>query len=234
MNDQKIAQNDLKNRLMQVQERIFQACDKFDRNEAEIQLIGASKTKPANTIRTMFGYGLLHFGENYVNEAIKKQTDLEDLDIIWHYIGKIQSNKTKLIAQNFDWIHGIDRLKIAQSLNHYNEKPTPLNVLIQVNLDAEENKAGIHLEEATDLANEISRLPQLTLRGLMALPQAREDFAGQQACLLQLKQTLNKINTLLNLDLDTISAGMSNDLEAAIASGTTMVRVGTDLFGTRT
>ena len=234
MNDQKAPQNDLKNRLLQVQQRISQACGKFDRNETEIQLIGASKTKPASAIRTMFGYGLQHFGENYVNEAIKKQTDLKDLDIIWHYIGKIQSNKTKLIAQNFDWIHGIDRLKIAKLLNQYHRKKAPLNVLIQINLDAEESKAGILLDEATDLANKISQLPQLKLRGLMALPQIRENFTEQQACLIQLKQTLGKINTSLNLDLDTVSAGMSSDLEAAIASGSTMVRVGTDLFGART
>lgn len=226
--------NTAKQRLINVQQRITSACQQTQRQTSEIQLVGASKTKAAQAIREMFHLGQTHFGENYLNEAINKQSELTDLDITWHYIGQIQSNKTKLLAQHFDWIHGVDRLKIAQRLSEQNQTPKPINVLIQVNLDQEDSKAGVHLNDIKKLAEEIAGLPNLTLRGLMALPKPRESFTEQYDCLVQLKNSLNDINHSLNLNLDTISAGMSNDLEAAIASGSTMVRIGTDLFGART
>ncbi len=220
--------------LNNVQNRIVAACEQADRDENSVQLIGASKTKPANMIRDFFDLGLTNFGENYLNEAIEKQKQLADLNITWHYIGQIQSNKTKLIANHFDWVHGVDRLKTAQRLNDQNSTEKSLNILIQINLDNEASKAGIPLNEALSLSKHINKLPNISLRGFMALPKSRENFAEQKACLVKLKHLLDDINQDLDINLDTISAGMSNDLEAAICAGTTMVRVGSDLFGART
>ena len=219
--------------LHAVQQRIYQACDSFARQPNTVQLIGASKTKPAADIRTLFNFGLKHFGENYLNEAITKQADLPDLEIIWHYIGQIQSNKTKLIAENFSWVHGIDRFKIARRLNEHCPPEKPLNILLQINLDNETSKAGIVPEEAVTLAKQLIELPNLCLRGLMALPQPRNNFNEQKDCFLKLKSLHTSINQVLEIQMDTISAGMSNDLEAAIAAGSTMIRIGTDLFGAR-
>jgi len=199
-----------------------------------VQLIGASKTKPSSLIRHFFNAGLTNFGENYLSEAIEKQEKLTDLDITWHYIGQIQSNKTKVIVQHFDWVHGVDRFKIARRLNDQNLTKKPLNVLIQINLDDENTKAGIPLNDALLLTKKVNELPNITLRGFMALPKPREHFPEQKACLMQLKNLLDNVNQSLDLNLDTISAGMSNDLEAAVAAGATMVRIGSDLFGART
>ena len=225
--------NNHKNMLEHVKERINNACINANRPENAVQLIGASKTKPAELIRTFFSLGQTHFGENYLSEAIDKQAELSDLAITWHYIGQIQSNKTKLIATHFNWVHGIDRFKIAKRLSEQQDRETPLNILIQINLDNEPSKAGVKLNEALGLATQIKELDNIRLRGLMALPKPRENFREQRSCLTQLKSELDRINHKLDLKLDTISAGMSNDLEAAIAAGTTMVRIGTDLFGTR-
>jgi pyridoxal phosphate enzyme (YggS family) len=222
-----------KDNLKHVLERIRNACDNCNRNVNEVQLIGASKTKPASLIRDFYQLGQHHFGENYLSEAINKQTELSDINITWHYIGQIQSNKTKLLANHFDWVHGVDRLKIAQRLNDQNLQNKKLNILIQINLDDESSKAGISIDKATHLAKEISQFKNLSLRGLMALPKKRNDPQEQQKTLEQLKTTIIEINTELNLSLDTISAGMSGDLEAAISAGSTMVRIGTDLFGAR-
>ncbi len=223
-----------KNKLLNVQKRIHHACANVSRDKNSIQLIGASKTKSADLIRTFVSLGQTHFGENYLSEAIEKQANLTDLDITWHYIGQIQSNKTKLIASHFDWVHGVDRFKIAKRLNDQLDKDRPINILIQINLDNEPNKSGVKLNEALDLARQIQPLNQVRLRGLMALPKPQDNFQKQISCFTQLKNELDHINHTLNLELDTISAGMSNDLEAAIAAGSTMVRIGTDLFGTRT
>lgn len=225
--------NEHQKQLKNIQHRITDACDKSRRDKQSVQLIGASKTKPANLIRSFFDLGLTNFGENYLNEAIEKQEELIDLDITWHYIGHVQSNKTKVIANHFDWVHGVDRLKIAQRLNDQNTTGKILNILIQLNLDNEKSKAGIPLKEALSLAKEINQLPNISFRGFMALPKPREHFDEQKECLMQLKDVLDEINQILGINLDTISAGMSNDLEAAIAAGTTMVRVGSDLFGAR-
>ncbi|MGH1427487.1 MAG: YggS family pyridoxal phosphate-dependent enzyme [Arenicella sp.] len=223
-----------KNKLLNVQKRIHNACANVSRDKNSIQLIGASKTKSADLIRTFVSLGQTHFGENYLSEAIEKQANLTDLDITWHYIGQIQSNKTKLIASHFDWVHGVDRFKIAKRLNDQLDKDRPINILIQINLDNEPSKSGVKLNEALDLARQIQPLNQVRLRGLMALPKPQDNFQKQISCFIQLKNELDRINHTLNLELDTISAGMSNDLEAAIAAGSTMVRIGTDLFGTRT
>ncbi len=223
-----------KNKLLNVQKRIHNACANVSRDKNSIQLIGASKTKSADLIRTFVSLGQTHFGENYLSEAIEKQANLTDLDITWHYIGQIQSNKTKLIASHFDWVHAVDRFKIAKRLNDQLDKDRPINILIQINLDNEPSKSGVKLNEALDLARQIQPLNQVRLRGLMALPKPQDNFQKQISCFTQLKNELDRINHTLNLELDTISAGMSNDLEAAIAAGSTMVRIGTDLFGTRT
>jgi len=224
----------LAKQLQTVQERINQACETFSRPRSEVQLIGASKTNPAAAIRTLCNHGLQHFGENYLNEATTKQAELTDLDIIWHYIGQIQSNKTKQIAQHFHWVHGVDRFKIAKRLSEQSHANKPLNILLQINLDNETSKAGVCPEQTLTLAAQVSELPNLSLRGLMALPKARNCFTEQQACLTQLKVLQSHINQTLEIQMDSISAGMSNDLEAAIAAGSTMVRIGTDLFGART
>lgn len=219
-------------RLQLIQKRIKLACQNYDRLN-KIRLIGASKTKPATVIRELFNLGLTDFGENYLSEAIAKQSELADLGITWHFIGQIQSNKTKQLAKHFNWIHGVDRLKIAQRLNEHNSSGNALNILLQINLDNESSKSGIKPNEAIILAKQIFELPNLSFRGLMALPKPRQSFAEQKACLLKLNSLLADINKELHVNLDSISAGMSNDLEAAIAAGTTMVRIGTDLFGAR-
>ena len=216
-----------------VQQRINQACERCARKPNNVQLIGASKTKPAADIRTLYNLGLMHFGENYLNEAITKQASLKDLDISWHFIGQIQSNKTKLIAENFNWVHGVDRFKIAKRLNEQCPIDKTLNLFLQINLDNETSKGGIAPEEAITLAKKLIELPNLSLRGLMALPQARNSFNEQKACFLTLKSLQTDINQALGIHMDSISAGMSNDLEAAIAAGSTMIRIGTDLFGAR-
>ena len=223
----------LASQLHAVQQRINQACERFARKSNNVQLVGASKTKPAADIRTLYNLGLMHFGENYLNEAITKQASLKDLDISWHFIGQIQSNKTKLIAENFNWVHGVDRFKIAKRLNEQCPIDKTLNLFLQINLDNETSKGGIAPEEAITLAKKLIELPNLSLRGLMALPQARNSFNEQKACFLTLKSLQTDINQALGIHMDSISAGMSNDLEAAIAAGSTMIRIGTDLFGAR-
>ncbi len=223
----------LASQLHAVQQRINQACERFARKPNNVQLIGASKTKHAADIRTLYNLGLMHFGENYLNEAITKQASLKDLDISWHFIGQIQSNKTKLIAENFNWVHGVDRFKIAKRLNEQCPIDKTLNLFLQINLDNETSKGGIAPEEAITLAKKLIELPNLSLRGLMALPQARNSFNEQKACFLTLKSLQTDINQALGIHMDSISAGMSNDLEAAIAAGSTMIRIGTDLFGAR-
>ena len=229
-----IAKKDYKSQLKSVKNRISEACQTANRAQDSVQLIGASKTKPASMVRDFFNLGQTHFGENYLNEALTKQQELHDLDITWHYIGQIQSNKTKLIANHFDWVHGVDRYRVADRLNTQKDTKKPLNILIQINVDEEDSKAGIGLNDAIDLTKMIAQLPNITLRGYMALPKAREDFIAQKNCLIQLSEALDAANQSLGLQMDTISAGMSNDLEAAVAAGTTMVRIGTDLFGART
>ena len=223
----------LASQLHAVQQRINQACERFARKSNNVQLVGASKTKPAADIRTLYNLGLMHFGENYLNEAITKQASLKDLEISWHFIGQIQSNKTKLIAENFNWVHGVDRFKIAKRLNEQCPIDKTLNLFLQINLDNETSKGGIAPEEAITLAKKLIELPNLSLRGLMALPQARNSFNEQKACFLTLKSLQTDINQALGIHMDSISAGMSNDLEAAIAAGSTMIRIGTDLFGAR-
>jgi len=195
-----------------------------------VGLLAVSKTKPASDLREAYAAGLRDFGENYLQEALGKQAELSGLPLIWHFIGPIQSNKTRAIAENFAWVHSVDRLKIAQRLSE--QRPAdlpPLNICIQVNVSGEASKSGCTPEDLPALAQAISALPNLRLRGLMAIPEPTEDSDEQNAAFAAVRTLQDQ----LNLPLDTLSMGMSHDLEAAIAQGATWVRIGTALFGAR-
>jgi pyridoxal phosphate enzyme (YggS family) len=211
-------------------ERIHNAAQAAQRDPASVALLAVSKTKPASDLREAYAAGLRDFGENYLQEALGKQTELSDLPLIWHFIGPIQSNKTRAIAENFAWVHSVDRLKIAQRLSE--QRPAdlpPLNICIQVNVSGEASKSGCTPEDLPALAQAISALPHLRLRGLMAIPEPTEDSDEQNAAFAAVRTLQDQ----LNLPLDTLSMGMSHDLEAAIAQGATWVRIGTALFGAR-
>ena len=220
--------------LEQVLQRIAKSVNIYRTDNSDVQLIAVSKTRPPDAIREAWAQGQRMFGENYVQEAVEKINALQDLDIEWHYIGPIQSNKTALIAQNFDWCQSVDRSKIARRLSAQrpDDKP-PLNVCVQLNISAEETKSGTDETLLWSLADEIATLEHLTLRGLMAIPERQTDFEQQ-------RQTFNRMRALFEQmqhrydSVDTLSMGMSNDLEAAVAAGSTMVRIGTDIFGART
>ena len=214
----------------QVSQRIRAAADAVQRDASSIHLLAVSKTKPAQAVREAYAAGLHDFGENYLQEALGKQADLTDLPLSWHFIGPIQSNKTRAIAENFAWVHSVDRLKIAQRLSE--QRPAdlpPLNICIQVNVSGEASKSGCTPADLPALARAISALPRLKLRGLMAIPEPTEDRTEQDAAFAAVRD----LQASLNLPLDTLSMGMSHDLESAIAQGATWVRIGTALFGAR-
>jgi len=216
-----------------VQARLIEACQRHGRDPLSVRLLAVSKTRPAATIRAAAALGHRHFGENYVDEAIAKGAELTDLPLTWHFIGPVQSNKTLLIARHFDWVESVDRLKIVRRLA--TQRPAdrpPLNVLIQVNLDQEAQKAGCTPQAIDQLADAIAAQDRLALRGLMAIPAPRDSYDEQRRSFARLHGLYEK---LLGHDgpIDTLSAGMSNDLEAAIAEGSTEIRIGTDLFGPR-
>lgn len=216
--------------ILQVSSRIHAATRAANRTENSVRLLAVSKTKPAQDLREAYAAGLRDFGENYLQEALGKQVELADLPLIWHFIGPIQSNKTRAIAEHFDWVHSVDRLKIAQRLSE--QRPAdlpPLNICIQVNVSGEASKSGCSPADLPALANAICALPRLKLRGLMAIPEPTEDRAAQDAAFA----TVQSLQASLNLPLDTLSMGMSHDLESAIAQGATWVRIGTALFGAR-
>lgn len=227
----KVDLTQLKNRLDTVNARIQNACTQAGRNPEEITLLAVSKTKPIEMIETYATLGLRHFGENYVQEGVDKQQQHPEL--CWHMIGPIQSNKTKLIAQHFDWVHSIDRLKIAQRLSRQRpEDKPPLPVLIEVNTSGETSKAGVMPEDVKPLAEAIAALPNLHLRGLMTIPARSTGLEQQRKPFRRLRKLLEALNQK-GYQLDTLSMGMSADLEAAILEGATLVRIGTDLFGPR-
>ncbi|MCU1741339.1 MULTISPECIES: YggS family pyridoxal phosphate-dependent enzyme [unclassified Pseudomonas] len=210
--------------------RIAAAAQAAGRDSASIGLLAVSKTKPAAAVREAHAAGLRDFGENYLQEALGKQAELTDLPLCWHFIGPIQSNKTRAIAEHFDWVHSVDRLKIAQRLSE--QRPAdlaPLNICIQVNVSGEASKSGCTPADLPALTAAISALPNLKLRGLMAIPEPTEERAEQDAAFA----TVRTLQDSLNLPLDTLSMGMSHDLESAIAQGATWVRIGTALFGAR-
>ena len=216
--------------IAKVGERIRAAAQASGRDLDHIGLLAVSKTKPAAAVREAYAAGIRDFGENYLQEALEKQTELSELPLIWHFIGPIQSNKTKPIAEHFAWVHSVDRLKIAQRLSE--QRPTglpPLNICLQVNVSAEDSKSGCPPAELAALALAVSQLPNLRLRGLMVIPEPTDDVAAQRAAFARLRE----LRDGLPLPLDTLSMGMSHDLDAAIAEGATWVRIGTALFGAR-
>ncbi|QXG41551.1 YggS family pyridoxal phosphate-dependent enzyme [Pseudomonas viridiflava] len=213
-----------------LEQRIRTASLAAQRDPASVGLLAVSKTKPSSALREAYAAGLRDFGENYLQEALGKQAELADLPLCWHFIGPIQSNKTRAIAENFAWVHSVDRLKIAQRLSEQRpEGLEPLNICIQVNVSGEASKSGCTPEDLPALAAAISALPRLKLRGLMAIPEPTE-YQAEQAAAFAAVRTLQD---QLDLPLDTLSMGMSHDLEAAIAQGATWVRIGTALFGAR-
>lgn len=220
-------------RYNQVQNRIEEACKKTGRDINSVQLLAVSKTKPLEDIQTLASNGQKAFGENYVQEALLKIEAEPQLE--WHFIGPIQSNKTKHIAAHFNWVHSVDRLKIAQRLN--DQRPAnsePLNILLEVNISREESKAGLTEEEVMQTALQIREMPNLRLRGLMAIPQKAESYDEQRKPFAAMQTLLKKLKQAHpDWQLDTLSMGMSADLEAAIAEGATIVRIGTDIFGAR-
>jgi PLP dependent protein len=225
--------NIIANSLQAIQANILRAKESVDRND-NVTLLAVSKAQSAEKLREAYLAGQIAFGENYVQEAINKQRLLEDCNIDWHFIGPIQSNKTQLIAQHFSWVQSVDRLKIAQRLATARLNSHPLlNICIQVNSSNEPSKSGVPITELEDLANEIVKLPNLKLRGLMAIPAPTSDNAQQH---LQFKTVKNAFTTLQKkgFEIDTLSIGMSDDYEVAIQEGATIVRIGSAIFGSRT
>ncbi len=226
--------NSLKSHFDQVFDQIRQAEHSCHR-QGQVKLLAVSKTKPAQMIRTAYDLGQRDFGENYLQEAMNKMLSLAELnDIQWHFIGPIQSNKTKDIASSFHWVHGVERLKIARRLNE--QRPAhlpPVNICLQVNISQEDSKAGVHPENLPELVQSVSILPNLKLRGLMAIPTPESDPEKQRIPFRKLASLMADINANQSLDMDTLSMGMSGDLNAAITEGSTIVRIGTALFGAR-
>lgn len=223
--------------IEQVTKQIRTIENKCGRRPNSVQLLAVSKTKPVEAIEKAIAAGQYAFGENYVQEGVEKSkhfsTHNNSADIVWHFIGPIQSNKTRLIAENFSWVHSIDRAKTAQRLNDQRPHNLPaLQVLIQVNTSGESSKSGVSEEEVFALAELISNLPNLTLRGLMSIPENVPDYQSQLLAFQQLARIQKKLADKYS-KIDTLSMGMSGDMEAAIEAGTTMVRIGTAIFGER-
>lgn len=229
----KYSMNSLAESFEIVRRQIADDCVNANRDPNSVSLLAVSKTRSADEVRLAAATGQQAFGENYLQEAVDKIAALSDLDLEWHFIGPIQSNKTRPIAENFAWVHSVDRLKIAQRLSdqrpHYAKA---LNICIQVNISAEAQKAGCSVAELPELARQIAALPKVCLRGLMVIPEATEDMTLLRQRFRETAGLLEQLKAEIPT-LDTLSMGMSGDLDAAIAEGSTMVRVGTALFGPR-
>jgi pyridoxal phosphate enzyme (YggS family) len=220
--------------LHRIHDRMAHACQQAGRPPASVSLLAVSKTFGANAVAQAHAAGQTAFGENYIQEGVEKITALGHLPLQWHCIGPIQSNKTRLVAEHFDWVHTVDRLKIAQRLSE--QRPAdraPLQVCIQVNVDGGPNKSGVAPAEALALAQAVAALPRLRVRGLMCIPEPAPDFVAACAVFARARGLFDQM-IAAGMELDTLSMGMSSDLEAAIASGSTMVRVGSAIFGART
>lgn len=220
--------------VARVRSRIAAAARASQRQPEHIGLLAVSKTHPASAIEQAFHTGLRNLGENYLQEALEKQAELSHLPLTWHFLGNIQSNKTRAVAENFDWVHAVDRLKTAQRLSA--QRPAgrePLNICLQVNISGEASKSGCTPAELPGLALSVAQLEHVRLRGLMVIPQPSDNPVEQSAAFRQTRQLLEQTNTLLHTPMDTLSMGMSADLEAAIAEGATWVRIGTAIFGQR-
>ncbi|WP_036800039.1 YggS family pyridoxal phosphate-dependent enzyme [Photobacterium marinum] len=227
----------IKQNIEQVISQITSASKKCGRKADSVQLLAVSKTKPITAIEEAIAAGQFAFGENYVQEGVEKvqhfSSHQQADSLSWHFIGPIQSNKTRLIAEHFDWVHSIDRAKIARRLSE--QRPAdmpPLNVLLQINTSSEASKSGIAFEDLEALADEIAAMPNLVLRGLMSIPERADDYDSQYAAFKSLADAKEKLQAK-HPQLDTLSMGMSGDMEAAIAAGSTIVRIGTAIFGAR-
>jgi PLP dependent protein len=219
--------------LQAVRLAIARAATQAGRDVGGVSLLAVSKTFPAAAVREAYAGGQRAFGESYVQEALDKMEELRDLGIEWHFIGPVQSNKTRAIAENFAWVHGVDRLKIAERLS--SQRPhtlPPLQVCIQVNVSGEDSKSGVPLSEAAHVAQQVARLPGLALRGLMAIPAPATDPAAQRRPFAQVRELMQQLRAS-GLPLDTLSMGMSEDMDAAILEGATIVRIGSAIFGQR-
>jgi len=236
-----ISKIDIKDSIKLVKNRISSACLEYGRNEQEVKLLAVSKTKPLAMIKAAIECGQQDFGENYLQDAQEKifalsspESSIEAKDqVSWHFIGAIQSNKTKIIAENFDWVHTVSSFKVARRLNDQRPKSLrPLNILIQINIDAEDSKSGILPDQAEELVKSIHSMEQIELRGLMAIP--AKDQKPNTNAYKRLRVLLEELKQSCSLEqFDQLSMGMSGDLELAIAEGSTIVRVGTDIFGAR-
>ena len=219
--------------LQRVRQQIELAAVSAGRVAEAVKLLAVSKTMPAQAVREAYAAGQIAFGENYIQEGVDKMAELADLPLEWHCIGPIQSNKTKLVAENFAWVHSLDRLKIAERLSA--QRPAhlpPLQVCLQVNVDGGANKSGVSPHDLLALAQAVAKLPQMKLRGLMTIPEPAENEAAARAVHHQAKELFDSLNAV-GLNLDTLSMGMTADLGVAIAEGSTCVRVGTAIFGSR-
>ncbi len=225
---------EIETNLQSIWLRMAQACEAAGRDPASVRLLAVSKTFAAHAVAQAHAAGQCDFGENYIQEGVEKIQALAHLPLVWHCIGPIQSNKTRLVAEHFDWVHSVDRLKIAQRLSE--QRPVargPLQVCMQVNVDGGPTKAGVPPEQAAALASQIASLPRLRLRGIMSIPEPAPDFASALA-VHQRSLAVYEALQAEGFGLDTLSLGMSADLEAAIQAGSTMVRVGSAIFGART
>ncbi len=231
MNDTQAS--DIVSALQKVQQDIRTQELRHGRLPGSVQLLAVSKRKPLAAIQAAMQAGQRAFGENYVDEGVEKILALDDASVEWHFIGAIQSRKTASIAEHFQWAHGVDRLKVARRLSEQRpEGMTSLNICLQVNTDNEEGKAGVGFDEVAQLADECAELPGIKLRGLMAIPAPRSDFQQQRDVFARLRECLQTLQTR-HPGMDTLSMGMSADMEAAIAEGATLVRIGTAIFGQR-
>jgi pyridoxal phosphate enzyme (YggS family) len=225
---QNIAQN-----LARMRTELQAMAARHDRLPGSVALLAVTKSQTAETIRAAAACGQLEFGENYLQEALDKQQQLADLPLIWHFIGPLQSNKTRLVAQHFDWVHSVDRHKVARRLAEAGAiRSTPLNVCLQVNISGEASKAGAAPDTLLELVSCVAALPALRLRGLMALPEPTLDFQAQRTGFRRLRELFTDLIDA-GFVLDTLSMGTTADAEAAIAEGATMVRIGTGIFGPR-
>ena len=219
--------------LEKIRNRVTVLERRYERSPGAVRVLAVSKTKPPEAVRAAAEIGQREFGENHVQDALTKLDALADMDLVWHFIGPIQSNKTRVVAARFHWVHSIDRAKIARRLNE--QRPDglpPLEVCVQVNLSGETSKSGVEPQQVEELAQVVSELPRLRLRGLMTLPQPCDELDDQRRPFAALRGLLETLNAG-GLALDTLSMGMTNDMEAAIAEGATIIRIGTAIFGPR-
>jgi pyridoxal phosphate enzyme (YggS family) len=228
------SKSDLIERFQATIQRIRRAEKTWNRPAGSVELVGAAKMQSSRKISELASMGLRAVGENYLQEAISKQDELKALEIEWHFIGRIQSNKTRVLAERFDWVHGVDRLKIVERLS--SQRPSDaqaLNIFLQINIDGQATKSGRSLEDLEDIANATSSLDGVRLRGLMAIPAPQKEFDEQRRSFAAIQEAMNTLNQRCGLHMECLSMGMSGDLEAAIAEGATHVRIGTALFGPR-